>query len=219
MSYVLPKLKYAYDSFEPFIDTETMIIHHTKHHQTYIDNTNMMIKKMNLLHKNIDQIIMHLRDIKNSNNLDNDYIFLKNNIGGHINHSIFWSLLKRGTVLRGRLKNQIEQDFNSFDNFKQMFEKVAISHFGSGWVWLVERKKKLYIESTINQDNPLIDSLISKTYGYPIFGLDIWEHAYYLKYKNRRMDYIQSFWQILNWDEVIFRFEKCFCSSQNINIF
>ncbi|CAL4320157.1 Superoxide dismutase [Mn] [Buchnera aphidicola (Thelaxes suberi)] len=208
MNYLLPQLDYAYNSFEPFIDAETMEIHHTKHHQAYIDNTNNIIKIMELNPIPIESLILSLKDLYSSSNTNINFIKLRNNAGGHINHVLFWKCLKRGTLVHGSLKQAIETNFNSMDNFKKEFENKAISHFGSGWVWLIKKNNKLFIETTFNQDNPLMGESICGISGYPIFGLDLWEHAYYLKYKNRRIDYVQSFWQILNWDEAMLRFEQ-----------
>lgn len=203
MSYVLPDLPYSYNALEPFFDEKTMKIHHTKHHQNYINNTNSVLKNTTFSSLSIDELISIFNeiDLENKN-------FLKNNAGGHINHSFFWKSLKFGTVLTDSLKIEIEKQFNTVDLFKQKFEEVALNHFGSGWVWLVNQNGILSIVSTKNQDNPLMGKLIANTYGYPIIGLDIWEHAYYLKYQNRRLDYIKAFWNIVNWEEASNRLEK-----------
>lgn len=198
MTFVLPSLPYPYSDLEPFIDEKTMRIHHTKHHQTYIDNSNSALvdlpefnslPMMNLI-RQLDSLPESKKNV------------LRNNLGGHVNHSFFWKMLKCGTVLQGLLKNAIENSFYSVYDFKKEFEKVAMSRFGSGWVWLVKQNDALKIVSTANQDNPLMGISISGTNGYPILGLDVWEHAYYLKYQNRRLDYIQAFWNVVNWDEV-----------------
>ncbi|WP_343153026.1 Fe-Mn family superoxide dismutase [Buchnera aphidicola] len=201
MSYKLPKLLYSYDSLEPYIDKETMEIHYTKHHQTYVDNVNKILNNThystyseNKLIKDLDKI-----DIKDKESL-------KNNLGGHVNHSLFWLNLKLGTKLKGSLKLAIEKQFFSFENFVRLFEEVALKHFGSGWVWLINDLGKLKIVSTINQNNPLMGKEINGFLGNPIICLDIWEHAYYLKYKNKRIEYIKSFWNIVNWEEAERRF-------------
>ena len=188
MSYTLPALPYAYDALEPHFDKQTMEIHHTKHHQTYVNNTNTALEKL-------DQIPADQRT------------FVRNNAGGHSNHSLFWKGLKLGTDLQGELKAAIERDFGSVDAFKDLFEKAAASRFGSGWAWLVLKADgKLAVVSTANQDSPLMGEAISGASGYPILGLDVWEHAYYLKYQNRRPDYIKAFWSVVNWDEAAKRF-------------
>ncbi|XBC38884.1 MAG: Fe-Mn family superoxide dismutase [Buchnera aphidicola (Melaphis rhois)] len=201
MQYTLPSLPYSYDSLEPYLDERTMYIHHTKHHQSYINNTNSILYNTNWLNFPIESIISQLSVINVSNK-----IALQNNAGGHANHSLFWTTLKLGTILNGKLKTAIEENFGSFKNFKVEFEKIAINHFGSGWIWLIKKNGKLFISSTVNQNNPLMGEVISGTSGFPIFGLDIWEHAYYLKYQNNRIDYINAFWTVINWDEANRRF-------------
>ncbi|CUR53547.1 Superoxide dismutase [Mn] [Serratia symbiotica] len=204
MSYLLPSLPYTYDAFEPFFDKKTMKIHHTKHHQTYIDNANSILEMYPELKKyTAEELMKHLDQIPS-----NKRLFMKNNIGGHINHSFFWKNLKMGTHLSGKLKEAIEHDFNNIKTFKEIFEKVAITHFGSGWVWLVLQNHKLVIVSTINQDNPLMGKVVSGTLGFPIIALDLWEHAYYLKYQNKKSDYIKAFWNIVNWEEASLNFLK-----------
>ncbi|MGP1930185.1 MAG: Fe-Mn family superoxide dismutase [Arsenophonus sp. ET-YP4-MAG3] len=203
MNYILPSLPYEYRALEPYFDERTMKIHHTKHHQTYINNTNDALKDFfDFSEFDIDNLIQNLDKIPiNKRN------FLRNNAGGHANHSIFWNGLKLGTKLQGELKYSIEHNFVSVNNFKEIFEKTAITLFGSGWIWLIlTLDRKLEIVSTANQDNPLMGKVISGVSGYPILGLDIWEHAYYLKYENRRADYIKSFWSVINWDEASRRF-------------
>lgn len=204
MTFVLPELAYSYNALEPFIDEKTMRIHHTKHHQAYIDNANIALSDLpefnNLLIEDLVKKIDCLPDNKKN--------VLRNNAGGHINHSFFWRLLRHGTVLQGLLKNAIERDFFSVYDFKKEFEKVAISRFGSGWVWLVKQDNFLKIVSTANQDNPLMGVNISGVCGDPILGLDVWEHAYYLKYQNQRLDYVQAFWNVVNWDEASYIFHQ-----------
>ncbi|XBC44537.1 MAG: Fe-Mn family superoxide dismutase [Buchnera aphidicola (Schlechtendalia peitan)] len=203
MYYTLPLLSYSYDSLEPYFDERTMRIHHTKHHQAYINNTNDILRHNNIKNMSIEDLISNLcvLDVNNK-------IGLQNNAGGHANHSLFWSILKLGTILTGNLKTAIENDFGSIENFKRAFETISIKHFGSGWIWLVKENGKLSIVSTINQNNPLMGRKISGVSGFPIFGLDIWEHAYYLKYQNRRIDYIRSFWNVIDWDKVSERFNR-----------
>ncbi|AYN24856.1 Fe-Mn family superoxide dismutase [Buchnera aphidicola] len=203
MSYFLPNLSYSYNALEPFFDEETMKIHHTKHHQNYINNTNSILEKTSFSSLSIEELMSIFNEISLENKTA-----LRNNAGGHINHSLFWKGLKIGTSLQGDLKSEINKQFGSIESFKRKFEDVALNHFGSGWVWLVNQNGLLSVVSTINQDNPLMGKSISGTYGYPIIGLDIWEHAYYLKYQNRRLDYIKSFWNVVNWDEASDRFLK-----------
>ncbi|WAI18101.1 MAG: superoxide dismutase [Mn] [Buchnera aphidicola (Acyrthosiphon caraganae)] len=203
MTYTLPSLPYSYNALEPFFDEKTMIIHHTKHHQNYINNSNSILKNTPFSSLSIDELISIFNEI-----IVKDKNLLRNNAGGHINHSFFWTSLKLGTVLTNDLKIEIEKQFGTIEAFKEKFETVALNHFGSGWVWLVNQNGVLSIVSTINQDNPLMGKLISNTYGYPIIGLDLWEHAYYLKYQNRRLDYIKSFWNVVNWEKASDRLQK-----------
>ncbi|AAM67748.1 Fe-Mn family superoxide dismutase [Buchnera aphidicola] len=203
MSYSLPDLSYAYNALEPFFDEETMRIHHTKHHQNYINNTNSILERTNFSSLSIEELMSIFNEIS----LENKNV-LRNNAGGHINHSLFWKGLKIGTILQGDLKSEINKQFGSVEYFKSKFEDIALNHFGSGWIWLVNQNGILSIVSTINQDNPLMGKSISGTHGNPIFGLDLWEHAYYLKYQNRRLDYIKSFWNVVNWDEASRRLSK-----------
>ncbi|URJ31795.1 Fe-Mn family superoxide dismutase [Blochmannia endosymbiont of Camponotus modoc] len=204
MSFILPSLTYSYDALEPFLDEKTMKIHHTKHHQAYIDNANAaLIDLPEFSNLPVIELIKKLNHLPNHKKT-----ILRNNAGGHINHSLFWKYLKKNTILQGSLKDAIEYNFSSISSFKDHFEKTAISRFGSGWVWLIKQNDILSIVSTANQDNPLMGTDISGTNGYPILGLDVWEHAYYLKYQNRRLDYIRSFWNIVNWDEVCTQFNQ-----------
>lgn len=202
MSYTLPALPYAYDALEPHFDKQTMEIHHSKHHQTYINNANAALENLpefaslgaeELISK-IDQLPADKKTV------------LRNNAGGHANHSLFWKGLKPGTTLQGKLKAAIERDFTSVEEFKNLFEKAAAGRFGSGWAWLVVQNGKLAVTSTANQDNPLMGDTLAGTSGYPVIGLDVWEHAYYLKYQNRRPDYIKAYWNVVNWDEAAARF-------------
>ncbi|MEK8098378.1 superoxide dismutase [Mn] [Morganella morganii] len=202
MSYVLPALPYAYDALEPHFDKMTMEIHHTKHHQTYVNNTNTALEAFpEMANLDIDDLIAQLDKF-----LADKRTFIRNNAGGHSNHSMFWKGLKTGTTLQGDLKAAIERDFGSVEAFQAEFEKAAATRFGSGWAWLVLKDGKLAVVSTANQDSPLMGEAISGTSGYPIIGLDVWEHAYYLKFQNRRPDYIKAFWSVVNWDEAAARF-------------
>ncbi|WP_340613841.1 superoxide dismutase [Mn] [Xenorhabdus thailandensis] len=205
MSHSLPSLPYSYDALEPHFDKQTMEIHHTKHHQTYVTNTNTALEAFpELSELHIDELIQQLDKIPADKRT-----FIRNNAGGHSNHSLFWKGLKLGTVLDGALKAAIERDFGSIDSFKEKFEQAAATRFGSGWAWLVLKEDgKLAVVSTANQDSPLMGEEIAGASGYPIVGLDVWEHAYYLKYQNRRPDYIKAFWHVVNWDEAAKRYEE-----------
>ncbi|PHM44711.1 superoxide dismutase [Xenorhabdus mauleonii] len=205
MSYSLPSLPYAYDALEPHFDKQTMEIHHTKHHQTYVTNTNTALEAFPELNKlDIDSLVQQLDKLPADKRN-----FVRNNAGGHSNHSLFWKGLKLGTELKGDLKAAIERDFGSIDSFKEKFEQAAATRFGSGWAWLVLKDDgKLAVVSTANQDSPLMGEEVAGASGYPIVGLDVWEHAYYLKYQNRRPDYIKAFWHVVNWDEAAKRYEE-----------
>ncbi|MCP1438871.1 Fe-Mn family superoxide dismutase [Erwinia persicina] len=195
MSYSLPSLPYAYDALEPHFDKQTMEIHHTKHHQTYVNNANAALEGTEFADLPVEELITKLDQVP----ADKKTV-LRNNAGGHANHSFFWKGLKTGTTLGGELKAAIEKDFGSVDAFKEAFEKAAATRFGSGWAWLVKKDGKLAVVSTANQDNPLMGEAIAGASGTPIVGLDVWEHAYYLKYQNKRPDYIKAFWEVVNWD-------------------
>jgi len=204
MSYNLPSLPYAYDALEPYFDKQTMEIHHTKHHQTYVNNANAALESLpEFANLPVDELIKKLDQVPADKKTA-----LRNNGGGHANHSLFWKGLKVGTTLHGELKTAIERDFGSVDAFKETFEKAAATRFGSGWAWLVLKDHKLAVVSTANQDSPLMGEAISGASGYPIVALDVWEHAYYLKYQNRRPDYIKAFWNVVNWDEAAKRFSE-----------
>lgn len=193
--FTLPKLPYAYDALEPFIDKMTMEIHHTKHHQAYINNLNKALAGK----ENITSDLTKLCQTISSFNSDT----IRNNAGGHWNHSFFWEIMKPAPATRpsGNLETAINAAFGSFDKMKEAFADAAIKRFGSGWAWLVlDDKGKLQIGSTPNQDNPLMD--VSTFKGKPLLGLDVWEHAYYLKYQNKRKDYIDAWWNLVNWDMV-----------------
>jgi Fe-Mn family superoxide dismutase len=194
MAFELPKLDYAYDALEPYIDARTMEIHHTKHHGGYISKLNAAIEGTDLDGKSIEELLAHVS--KHSTTV-------RNNGGGHYNHNFFWKVMtpKGGGKPKGELLAAIEKDFGSFDQFKETFNNAAATRFGSGWAWLVKQNNgKLAVGSTPNQDNPLMD--ISELKGTPVLGLDVWEHAYYLKYQNKRPEYIDAFWNVINWDEV-----------------
>ena len=202
MSYSLPSLPYAYDALEPHFDKQTMEIHHTKHHQTYVNNANTVLEAYPELAKySVEELIQDLDKVPADKRT-----FMRNNAGGHANHSFFWKNLKTGTTLGGDLKAAIERDFGSVEKFQEEFEKAAATRFGSGWAWLVLKDGKLAVVSTANQDSPLMGEAVAGASGFPIIGLDVWEHAYYLKYQNKRPDYIKAFWDVVNWDEAAARF-------------
>lgn len=203
MNYVLPSLPYKYNSLEPYFDEKTMEIHHTKHHQSYITKTNMVELDSHLSDLPAEELITKLIQIPL-----NKRTFLQNNLGGHVNHSLFWKSLKINTQLNGKLKDAIINNFSNILNFQKDFEKIAMDHFGSGWIWLIKNDNKLSIVSTQNQDSPLMGKHITGIDGYPIFGLDVWEHAYYLKYQNDRLSYIKAFWNVINWEEASHRFDN-----------
>ena len=192
MKYELPTLGYAYDALEPFIDARTMEIHYTKHHQAYVNNLNAALDKHPELNLSLEDMLKDLSkvpaDIRGA---------VQNNGGGHFNHSFFWPLLKvnNGATPKGKLLEAINQSFGSFDQFKEAFGTAAKTRFGSGWAWLIVTPNGLKVTSTPNQDTPLAE-------GKPILGLDVWEHAYYLNYQNRRPDYVSAFFSVVNWDKV-----------------
>lgn len=213
MAYTLPELPYAYDALEPHFDKETMEIHHSKHHQAYVNNANAALEGLSEFQdKCPGELIANLDKLPADKRTA-----LRNNAGGHANHSLFWKGLKLGTTLQGALKDAIVRDFGSVEAFQAEFEKAAATRFGSGWAWLVINDGKLAVVSTANQDSPLMGKDVAGVEGYPILGLDVWEHAYYLKYQNRRPDYIKAFWNVVNWDEASARFEKKLanCSCQD----
>jgi len=198
MAFELPQLPYAYDALEPHIDKETMNIHHTKHHNTYITNVNAALEgNAELAAKSVEELVSNLDAVPEAIRTA-----VRNNGGGHANHSLFWTILSPngGGEPSGELAEAINAKFGSYDSFKEEFAKAATTRFGSGWAWLVVNNGELEVTSTPNQDSPLMEG---KT---PILGLDVWEHAYYLNYQNRRPDYIASFWNLVNWDEVSKRF-------------
>lgn len=203
MAYTLPELNYAYDALEPHFDKETMEIHHSKHHQAYVNNANAALENLpEFQNLSAEELIARLDQLPADKQTP-----LRNNAGGHANHSLFWTILKTGTTLSGSLKTAIERDFGSVENFKTEFEKAAATRFGSGWAWLVIEEGKLKVVSTANQDSPLMGKAVAGCSGVPIIGLDVWEHAYYLKFQNRRPDYVKEFWNVVNWDEAQKRFD------------
>ena len=201
MAYELPKLPYAYNALEPHIDGRTMEIHYTKHHQAYITNVNNAIKgKADLEKKSVENLIRDLNSVP-----EDIRTAVRNNGGGHANHSFFWTIMgpNAGGEPKGKLADDIKSTFGSFDQFKEKFSAAGVGRFGSGWAWLIKNKGgKLEIASTANQDSPLMGKAISGTEGTPILGIDVWEHAYYLNYQNRRPDYIKAWWNVVNWDAV-----------------
>ncbi len=200
MAYTLPPLPYAFDALEPTIDAKTMEIHHDKHHQAYITNLNKAIELTHLGEQSVESLISDLSKVP-----EDIRTVVRNNGGGHANHTLFWTILSPsgGGEPKGELAAAITSDLGGFAAFKEAFAKAATTRFGSGWAWLsVGKDGKLVVESLPNQDSPLMDG---KT---PILGLDVWEHAYYLKYQNRRPDYITAFWEIVNWPEVARRYAE-----------
>ena len=197
MSFELPKLPYAYEALEPHIDARTMEIHHTKHHQAYITNLNNAVNGTDAQTLSVDEICKHISKYP---------MAVRNNGGGHYNHSLFWTILapNAGGAPSGAVAEAIASTFGSFDAMKEEFNKLAMGRFGSGWAWLLVHEGKLMLTSTPNQDNPLMD--IAEVKGTPILGIDVWEHAYYLHYQNRRADYVNAFWNLVNWAEVNRRF-------------
>jgi Fe-Mn family superoxide dismutase len=198
MAFELPKLPYAYDALEPHIDAKTMEIHHTKHHNAYTTNLNAAIEGTDLEGKTIENILL---------NLDTTNAAVRNNGGGFYNHNLFWTILSPngGGEPTGELEEAIDKAFGSFEEFKAKFAKAAATQFGSGWAWLtVQKGGKLEVVGTPNQDNPLMPEIGGE--GTPILGLDVWEHAYYLNYQNRRPDYIEAFFKVVNWEEVARRY-------------
>lgn len=194
--YELPALGYAYNALEPHIDAKTMEIHHTKHHQAYINKLNEALEKEPQL-KGMPLETM-LRDLRAMP--DSVRSVIRNHGGGHWNHSFFWSLLKTGTQPSAAFTNTITNSFGTMENFKKEFEKAGTGLFGSGWVWVINQMGTLKIVTTPNQDNPLMD--VAEVKGKPIMGCDVWEHAYYLKYQNKRADYLTAFWNVVNWNQV-----------------
>lgn len=197
MAFELPKLPYAYNALEPNIDAQTMEIHHSKHHQAYVTNLNAAIAGTDAEKLSIEEICK---------NISKYPMPVRNNGGGHFNHSLFWTVMgpNAGGEPTGDLAAAINSAFGSFAEFKTQFAAAGTTRFGSGWAWLIVKDGKLAVSSTPNQDNPLMD--VAEVKGLPILGMDVWEHAYYLKYQNKRPDYIAAFWSVVNWPEVAKRF-------------
>ena len=199
MAFTLPALPYDYDALEPNIDKLTMQIHHDKHHQGYVDNLNKAIAGTENEKKSLDELV------KNAGKFSAG---VRNNGGGHWNHSFFWEILspKGGDKPEGKLAAAIDKEFGSLDAMKEKFNAAGAGRFGSGWAWLIVNNGKLSITSTPNQDNPLMD--VAETKGTPVLGADVWEHAYYLKYQNKRADYLKAFWDVVNWKKASEHFEN-----------
>lgn len=199
MAFTLPALPYAYDALEPHIDTTTMQIHHGKHHQAYVDNLNKAIAGTPNENKSLEELVASAGSISPA---------VRNNGGGHWNHSFFWEILgpNGGGAPTGRIAEAINSTFGSLDALKEKLNNAGMTRFGSGWAWLLVKDGKLEVSSTPNQDNPLMD--VAEVKGTPVLGVDVWEHAYYLKYQNRRAEYLSAFWNAINWNKVNERFEK-----------
>jgi Fe-Mn family superoxide dismutase len=197
--FIVPDLPYSYDSLEPYIDAMTMEIHLTKHHAAYVNNLNNAIAGTELEAKTLEELLANAGMLPAA---------VRNNGGGHFNHSLFWLIMgkNKGGNPTGKLADEINSTFGSFENFKNEFSKAAATRFGSGWAWLLVKNGKLVVSSTPNQDNPLMD--VAEVKGTPILGLDVWEHAYYLKYQNRRPEYIENFFNVIDWDAVAKRYEN-----------
>ena len=193
MAFTLPPLPYAPNALEPYIDAQTMTIHHDKHHQAYVDNLNKALAGTPNENKSLEEIVKNAGTISPA---------VRNNGGGHWNHSFFWNILavNGGSQPTGELSDAINSAFGSFDAFKEKFNTAATTRFGSGWAWLIVKDGKLEVTSTPNQDNPLMD--VAEVKGTPILGVDVWEHAYYLKYQNRRPEYLAAFWNVIDWAKV-----------------
>lgn len=199
MTFELPKLPYAVDALEPYIDAQTMTIHHDKHHQAYVTNLNgAMDKHPELASKSLEELLMDLNGVP-----EDVRTVVRNHGGGTWNHSMFWEIMapKAGGAPKGELAKAVDSSFGSFDAFKAEFEKAANGRFGSGWAWVVKKGNGLAIVSTANQDNPMSENMT------PIMGIDVWEHAYYLKYQNRRAEYVTNWWNVVNWDAVADRYK------------
>jgi len=201
MAFTLSPLPYAYEALEPHIDAQTMHIHHGKHHQAYIDNLNKAIAGSEHESKSIEELVKHAGSIS---------VAIRNNGGGHWNHTFFWESMapNAGGAPSGKIAAAIDTAFGSFDAFKEKFSQAGMTRFGSGWAWLILKDGKLEITSTPNQDNPLME--IAEVKGTPLLGADVWEHAYYLKYQNKRADYLAAFWNVVNWKVVEERMSASF---------
>lgn len=205
MPYALPPLPYAYDALEPHFDSRTMEIHHTKHHQAYITNVNNALGEAGVAEMPVEQLIADIGSLPQA-----VQGAVRNNGGGHANHALFWTVLTpEGGQPTGKVAQAIEDDLGGYEKFKDAFTKAAQTRFGSGWAWLtVGKDGKLLVESSANQDSPLMGQFAGMSGGTPILGLDVWEHAYYLQYQNKRPDYIAAFFNIINWAEVERRYEE-----------
>ena len=201
MAYELPPLPYDYSALEPYIDTQTMQLHHDKHHQTYVTNVNNALQGHDqLAAMSVDDLLRNIKQVPESIRTA-----VQNNAGGHSNHSMFWNIMQPngGGEPTGNLASAIQQAFGSFDAFKTAFNDAGTKRFGSGWAWLVlDTNRKLQVISTANQDSPLMSGM------YPVMGNDVWEHAYYLKYQNRRPEYLNAWWNVVNWDAIAHRYEQ-----------
>jgi Fe-Mn family superoxide dismutase len=199
MAFELPPLPYDYNALEPYIDEQTMHLHHDKHHQAYVTNlNNALANQGQLASLSVEDLLRHIKEVP-----DNIRTAVRNNGGGHVNHTMFWQIMKPngGGEPTGALASAIQSVFGSFDQFKAAFNDAGVKRFGSGWAWLVlDQSGKLQVISTANQDSPLMDGQ------YPVMGNDVWEHAYYLKYQNRRPDYLAAWWNVVNWDEIARRY-------------
>jgi Fe-Mn family superoxide dismutase len=198
MAFTLPSLPYAADALEPHFDKQTMEIHHGKHHQAYVDNLNKAVAGTENENKSLEELVANAGKISPA---------VRNNGGGHWNHSFFWVSLapNAGGEPSGKLGEDIKSTFGSFDAFKEKFNQAGMTRFGSGWAWLIVKDGKLEVSSTPNQDNPLMD--VAEVKGTPLLGADVWEHAYYLKYQNRRADYLNAFWSLVDWNTISKRYE------------
>jgi Fe-Mn family superoxide dismutase len=200
MAFELPPLPYGYDALEPYIDEQTMHLHHDKHHQAYVTNLNNAVQGTAFEHLSVEEIMRRINEVP-----ENIRTAVRNNGGGHVNHTMFWEIMKPngGGEPTGALAQAINQAFGSFDQFKTQFNDAGVKRFGSGWAWLVlNQSGQLQVISTANQDSPFMDGL------FPVMGNDVWEHAYYLKYQNRRADYLSAWWNVVNWDAIAKRFER-----------
>jgi Fe-Mn family superoxide dismutase len=201
MAFEVPPLPYDYNALEPYIDTQTMQLHHDKHHAAYVNNLNNALQAHTQLASwTVEDLVRRINEVPESIRTA-----VRNNAGGHVNHSMFWQIMKPngGGEPTGELGSAIQQAFGSFDQFKAAFNDAGVKRFGSGWAWLVfDRGGKLQIISTANQDSPLMDGM------FPVMGNDVWEHAYYLKYQNRRPDYLAAWWNVVNWDEIAHRYQQ-----------
>lgn len=201
MSYSLPELPYAVDALEPHFDSETMTIHHQRHHQAYVNNLNKAIEGTDAENESLENILRHISQYSPA---------IRNNGGGHYNHSLFWEILSASpkTAPTGKLAEEIVKVFGGLEQFKDQFNQAGMTQFGSGWAWLIVKYNgTIGVASTANQDNPLMDTNLTNQ-GYPILGVDVWEHAYYLKYQNKRADYLNAFWSVLDWVAVEKKYEE-----------